>query len=306
MSDHGRMPIDLDKATSFLAAHGRTLDRRRLQLLLGDGDPDGVLAALDGYRNPDGGYGWGLEPDLRDAASQPTAAMHAFEVLAEVAPATTPRAVQLCDWLQYHSLADGGLPFTLPIDDPAGCAPWWVEADTTTSSLQMTAQVAANAHLVAGHDPAVAGHPWLATATRWCLDAIGAVDAAPPAYELKFALGFLDAATGTVPEAAELLEHLGRYLPAGGSMAVEGGVEGEAVGPLDFAPRPGRPARRLFAADAVAADLDRLAGGQQPDGGWTVGFDSFSPAASLEWRGYATVQALTVLRSNSLTRQERP
>ena len=53
-----------------MAAHGRVLDRRRLELLEG-GDPAAVLAALDGYRNPDGGYGWGLEPDLRAQESQP-------------------------------------------------------------------------------------------------------------------------------------------------------------------------------------------------------------------------------------------
>ena len=48
-----------------MAAHARVLDRRRFELLSGEANVAGVLAALDGYRNPDGGYGWGLEPDLR-------------------------------------------------------------------------------------------------------------------------------------------------------------------------------------------------------------------------------------------------
>lgn len=152
----------------------------------------GVFAALDAYRNPDGGYGWGVEPDRRSAESQPAAAMHALEVLADAGPATTPRAVELCDWLEKHTLADGGLPFALPIGDPAGCAPWWAHGDPTTSSLQMTSQVAANAHLVARHHTAVASHPWLTMATEYCVDAIRGVNAAPHAYELKFALQFLD------------------------------------------------------------------------------------------------------------------
>jgi hypothetical protein len=71
------------------------------------------------------------------------------------------------------------VPFTLPIADPAGCAPWWLDAPSDTSSLQTTAQVAANAHRVARHDPALAAHPWLARATAWCCGAIEAIEEAP-------------------------------------------------------------------------------------------------------------------------------
>jgi hypothetical protein len=267
--------------------------------LIGEADPGEVLAALDAYRNPDRGYGWGLEPDLRSAESQPAAAMHALEVLAEAAPATTSRAVELCDWLREHTLADGGLPFALPIDDPAGCAPFWVQADPRTSSLQMTAQVAVKAHLLGRHQPNVAGHPWLAMATEYCLEAIRGMDGAPQAYELLFALQFLDAVAEHVPDARVLIEQLGRYLPADGSMHVEGGATDEVLDPLDFAPHPDRPVRDLFSAEVIAADLERLARLQQPDGGWLVDFASYSPAAALEWRGYATVHAVNILQSNA-------
>lgn len=294
------MTVDLPAAVAFVATHGRVLDRRRLDLLLEDGDVTGVLAALDGYRNADRGYGWGLEPDLRCAESQPAGAMHAFEVLAEVAPATTTRSVELCDWLAANSLDDGGLPFALAFDDPAGCAPWWRDPDTTTPSLQTTAQVAANAHLVARHDAAVAAHPWLARATRWCLDAIAGLDAAPFAYELLFTVRFLDAAAPVEPEAAALLDRVAGFVPADGIVPVAGGTETEAVRPLDLAPWPDGAARRLFGDDVVTAELGRLAGGQQGDGGWTVEFVSASPAGELEWRAYATVAALVVLRRYGL------
>jgi hypothetical protein len=292
------MTIDLPAARSFLATHGRILDRRRLDILLGGGDADGVVAALEAHRNPDGGFGWGLEPDLRDAGSQPTAGMHAFEVLAEVAPTdrTTGIALALCDWLSACTRPDGGLPFALPIDDPAGCAPWWLGADPTTSALQMTTQVAATAHLVARRDPAVAAHPWLATATGWCVDAIRRMEATPTAYELLFAVQFVNAWAG--PGADDLLDRLGAHVPADGVVPVAGGAEGEALRPLDLAPLPTSPARRLVAAEVIESDLDRLAGAQQADGGWTVDFPSSSPAGALEWRGYVTVEAVAVLRGN--------
>jgi hypothetical protein len=79
---------------------------------------------------------------------------------------------------------------------------------------------------------------------------------------------------------------------------VDGGADDEFMRPLDFAPLPGGPARKLFAPDVIEAELDRLAAGQQDDGGWTVDFDSWSPAAALEWRGHRTVNALVLLRAD--------
>src|SRR5829696_6170413 len=109
------MTVDLAAAADFLASSARVLDRRRFDLLFGDGDAGAVLAAVDGYRNPDGGYGWGLEPDLRSRTSQPGGALHAFEAFADAAPVVTERARELCDWLDAVSLPDGGLPFALPV-----------------------------------------------------------------------------------------------------------------------------------------------------------------------------------------------
>lgn len=264
-------------------------------MLLGRGGGEGVLAALDAYRNPDGGYGWGLEPDLRALESQPTAAMHAFEVLAEVGPTTSARAVELCDWLTGITLPDGGLPFALPVGDPAGCAPFWVSSDPSTSSLQMTAQVAANALRVARFDGDVAEHAWVARATTWCVEAVVGLGARPSAHELLFALRFVDALAALDPGAAEpLVGRLVDYIPSDGVVPVEGGAPDEALRALDLAPGPG-VVREMFTAEVIEAELDRLALRQEPDGGWSVDFASFSPAATLEWRGYATVAAVTTL-----------
>jgi hypothetical protein len=237
---------------------------------------------------------------LRDSRSQPGAALHAFEVFEDVIPATSPRAVELCHWLASVSLPDGGLPFALPVHDSAGCAPFWAQADPTRSSLQITAVVTAIAHRVAAHDPAVAAHPWLTRATQYCLAVIGAMGDDAHALELTFAVQFLDAVHGSYPEAAGLLARLGERIPASGLVHVGGGLEDEFVRPLDFAPLPDRPARRLFAAEIISAELERLVNQQQDDGGWPVDFASYSPAAALEWRGHMTVRALSVLKRNSV------
>jgi hypothetical protein len=119
----------------------------------------------------------------------------------------------------------------------------------------------------------------------------------PHAYELLFAIRFLDAVAEEEPATARLLDRLSEYLPADGVVAVQGGAEGEAVRPLDFALRPNGPARRLFSEAVIAEERRRLINGQGRDGGWTVEFVSASPAATLEWRGYATVRAVALLRA---------
>ncbi|WP_067807431.1 hypothetical protein [Actinomadura formosensis] len=291
--------MNLDRASDFMAMHARPLDRRRFELLTGDGDRDALPAALNAYRNPDGGYGHGLEPDLRSRTSQPGPALHAFEVFEELAPVTAPEAVALCDWLESVTLPDGGIPFALPIPDPAGCAPFWTGADPEVSSLQITAVVAAMAQRVAVHDGAVARHPWLDRATRYCLDTIRAKDELH-ALELAFALWLADAV-----EDSETIALLGEHIPENGLVHVQGGLEGEMMRPLDFAPYPGRPARALFKGEVVEAELRRLDEQQQSDGGWLVDFASYSPAARLEWRGYATVKAVSILTRDTRYRSAR-
>jgi hypothetical protein len=288
----------LAAARSFMAGHARTLDRRRFGLLFDRGDAEPVLAALRAYRNADGGYGHGLEPDLRAPESQPAAAFHAFAVLADVAPVTTPAAVELCDWLDAVALPDGGLPFALPIEDPSGSAPFWADADPEAFSLQITAVVAAHALRLAAHDADVADHAWLPRATSCCLAAIDALDAAPAAYELAFAVQLLDAMHDRNEWARELLTRLAEYVPDDGRIPVVGGLPDETLWPLDLAPEPNRPARTIADDSAVAHDLERLAAEQREDGGWSVDFRSYSQAGALEWRGYATVRALAVLRAN--------
>lgn len=295
------MSIDLSRAAVFMAGHARILDRRRFEALTADSDAarQAIVRGLDAYRNADGGYGWGLEPDLRAVESQPGGALHALEALADAGLATSQQAPALLDWLNSATCADGGLPFALPIVDPTGSAPFWVHADPGESSLQITAAVTAQAHRVARWDDSVRDHAWLATATRYCFDAISRIDEPPFAYVLSFAVQFLDAVADTHPvQARELIGRIGRFIPGDGAIAVEGGAEGETLRLLDLSPAPDRPSRELLDPQAVSDDLDRLEQGQLADGGWTVDFDSYSEAAPLEWRGYVTVGAIDVLRRN--------
>lgn len=294
------MTFSTGLARAFMTSNARALDRHRFEVAVADNPVAraAIISSLGAYRNPDGGYGWGLESDLRAPESQPSGALHAWEAIGDAGISASDHTAPLLTWLQRTALDDGGLPFALPIADPTACAPFWAQSDPNESSLQITAATTTQALRAARADESIRTHPWLTASIDYCFDAIEKIEGAPFAYVLSFALQFLDIATDTHPRARELLEYLTQFVPADGALAVAGGAEGETIRLLDYAPEPGRPIRDYFTADAVETDLDRLEQGQQPDGGWAVDFVSYSQIAALEWRGYATVRAVTALRWN--------
>lgn len=288
---------DLHAAQHFLATHARLLERRRFDQLTGAGSPDQVLAALLAYRNADGGFGSGLEPDLRSSSSQPVGVLTAFEVLEEVRGPVGPLAGETLDWLEPITAPDGGVPFVLPNAGDAPHAAPWTPLSDPPSSLHMTAAIAAAGHRLARSEQGLAGHPWLRRATDYCWARLDEDYVPPHAIELRYVVEFLDA----VPEeerAVATLEALRRHLPATGRLAVAGGAEGETQTTTDFSPDRAARSRRFFDPGVIARDLDRLDAGQRPDGGWEVDWAAFSPMSDLEWRGIATVRAVRILAAN--------
>ena len=293
--EHDGMSIDIGAARDFMATHARALDRRRFELLDGGGDPAGALAALDGYRNPDGGYGWGLEPDLRSPESQPGGRAARLRGVRRDRAATSPLAAELCDWLEFATLADGGLPFALPMAITAGCAPFWAGADATTSSLQITSVVAARASRrrarPRGRRPPVARarHRLLPRRDR-------GARGRPGGYVLAFCIQFLDAVHDRRPEAAGLLA-LGASSPTTATCPSTAAPRTSAA-PARHRAGPGRAVADAVRRESIEADLDRLAGGPAGRRRLDRRLRSLSPAGKLDWRGYATVGAIEVLSAN--------
>jgi hypothetical protein len=282
--------IDLPAARTFLAAHGRLLDRSRFAMLA-DGEPaEPVIRALAAYANDDGGFGRALEPDVRAAGSQPIAVLAALDVLHEAGAGEHPLALAALDWLGTVTNADGGIPFLLHDADTAPHAPFLVP-DGTGSSFHMTSAVTAAALRLSD---AARAHPWVAAATEFCWAHLPTTTA--HAYEIKFALEFLDA----VPEpdrATAALEPLRPLIPRDRGLPVSGGVEGEELPLHVLTPRPGR-SRALFDAGAVERALDAHGAAQRDDGGWDFDWLRWNPAVAWEWRGRLTVDAVAQLLAN--------
>jgi hypothetical protein len=288
------MTADIESATRFIHTSGRLLERHRLSHLLEGGDPEPVLLALRAYRNPDGGFGNAIEPDMRAPDSQPVGVHTAMEILHQVGVTDDPVIEPAADWLESVTRPDGGVPFCLPsvLDHPRN--PIWQPSDS--SSIIQTSANAAALHAL-GVD-----HPWLDGASEFVFGWLDELDLATVepnpglGYEVRFAVGFLNAHPDA-DRANQALDALAAGLLGSGLVAI-GPDTGDVQTPLDLAPEPGDRARRLFDATTIDGQLDALAAAQHDDGGWMFGWDQWNPAATLEWRGVLTVSALRVLRAN--------
>ncbi|HEV2377279.1 MAG TPA: hypothetical protein VGS19_34585 [Streptosporangiaceae bacterium] len=281
---------DLDGAAAFLAGSARVLEKRRFERLFADGAPGPVRDAVAAYRNPDGGFGHGMEPDCRCPASQPAAAELALRILDEAGEWDSVLVGGACDWLQLNSATGGGATFVEATVDGWPHAPWWVPEEGRPASLIATGLIAGTLH-----HRGVA-HPWLDRATEVMWARIDEL-VSPGAYEMLGVMRFLDC----VPDRARAeraFATAGPLLLDGKLVALDPDEPGEVHSPLAFAPAPGCLARQLFDDKTIAAHLDKLAAGQASDGGWTFNWLQWSPAATLDWRGFVTIEALTVLRGN--------
>jgi hypothetical protein len=280
---------DLLAAERFVYLNARLVDRYRYAFLF-HGDPrQRTLAALRAYQNPDGGFGYGLEPDLRVPFSQPLPAWSALEILDEADAFDDPMVGQTCDYLASISTSEGGVPFALPsvMDYPR--APWWQVDEHPAASLLPTAGLAALLHK---HGSV---HPWLATATDFCWRRIEKLDKTDP-YEMRMVLPFLE----HVPDrerAAQALARVGPKIFEQALVALDPEAPGEVHTPLNFAPHPDSIARPLFDDVVIGSHLTALAAAQAADGGWHFNWQEWNAATTLEWRAWVTIDALKTLRA---------
>jgi len=281
---------DFDAAAVFVAANTRVIDRRRYARLFGGGAAAPVRDAVAAYRNDDGGFGHALEPDCRSPGSQPAAAEMALRVMDEADAWDDHLVLGACDWLAAVTPAEGGAAFVEATLAGWPHAPWWIPEEGHPASLIATGMIAGTLHARG------LSHPWLDRATQVMWARIGTLTE-PSGYEMFGVLRFLQ----HVPDRDRAHAAFGRVGPLiidRKLVALDPEQAGEVHGPLEFAPEPGSLARGLFDGVTIKAHLDHLARAQLEDGGWTINWPAWSPAAERDWRGFLTVDVLRLLRAN--------
>jgi hypothetical protein len=267
----------------FVRRDARVLERRVFAAVFDGADPRGVVDALRGFQNDDGGFGWGLEPDKRCPDSLPLDVEVAFDTLLAAGARDEEMVRRAADWLDRTANADGAVPLCGPAVEGYPRAEHITEW-TYEPALNPTAGLVGRLHKLGVE------HPWRERAGAWC------------AAEL--AKGFPEDAHG-LHEALEFLEHTGDadfdrirdWLPKLAHYRADAADPSYGVTPLQFAPTPDSFWRPLFTDAQLEAHLDRLVADQQDDGGWALTWEPPGPAATLEYRGIVTVGALRTLKA---------
>jgi hypothetical protein len=273
-------------AREFVRRDGRLVERRLFATLFEGADPGGVVDALRGYQNADGGFGHGLEPDKRAPDSLAIDVEAALQNLIAARAGDETLVRRACDWLQSVAAPDGSVAPASAVIEEYPRAEHWSEW-TYQPGLNPTAGLAGLLHKL-GFE-----HPWLSRATDFCWSAL---DAGFPtdAHAMYESLVFLENVPDR-PRADGFVARIGDWLPKLSYYRADAADPAYGVTPLHFAPTPDSPWRHLFDDDQIAAHLDRLRRDQQPDGGWPLTWEPPGAAATLEYRGVETVRALRVL-----------
>ncbi len=279
-------------AERFVSAEGRLLERRLLAACFAGAPAGGVVDALRGYQNADGGFGHGLEPDKRCPDSLPIDVEIAFQTCATAGAADPEMLGRACDYLSRVAAragAGGAVPLAFPVIESYPRAEHWTDW-TYAPGLNPTAGLAGLLYRL-GFD-----HPWRTEATRFCWQALESGALPDEVHALSEVLVFLE----HVPERERADEHaaaVSKHLLAQTMFHLDPQTPGYGLSPLHIAPTAESRWRKLFTDAQIDAHLDHLAQAQEPDGGWPITWDPPGTAARLEWRGIVTLHALRTLTS---------
>ena len=276
----------------FLLNEARLLERRLFATCFLGQPAAGVVNALRGYQNQDGGFGQALEPDTRCPASLPVYVETAFQALAAAGTVDDDMVIRACEFLAGAAEQAGGggaVPLAFPVIESFPRAAHWTEW-TYVPGLNPTAGLVGMLYQL-GVD-----HPWRSAGAAYCWEQLESDGLPGDAHALKEVLVFLE----HVPERGRADEHaaaLASDLTGIPLFHLDPDAPGYGLSPLSIAPQASSRWRGLFTDAQIGAHLDRLERDQQADGGWPIAWEPPSQSAVSEWRGVATLDALRTLTS---------
>jgi hypothetical protein len=287
-----------------LFQEGRPLDQARFRYFFSDGDAKAVLEALQRFQNEDGGFGHGLEPDLRTPASSVIATTQGCAILRELGvDAGEPIVQRASHYLIDNYDADRRVwPIVPPTVEDAPHAPWWTYSETERNFGGFRANPSA---AVVGylHDyPELAPAALLNEATAAVLEHLAHLPDKIEMHDLLCYVGLAGARHLPAAARGAVITRLRQAIP----YSVERDPEAWAaysLQPLDVAPAPAAELASALDPSLIEANLDSWIEQLPPDELWPIPWNwAFVDAAAWaqaqrDWQGHLAVQRLRVLQA---------
>lgn len=283
------------KARDFILTNARMIERRMFEFYFANGSKDGVFHAVYAYRNPDGGFGHGMEPDTASPESQALFSIMALEILDEVGYLN--KEIILTDFMPYFesiTTDKGGIPWmyrpksTYPCQEHFKSVKEWAALSTTAPLLGILEKY--NIDI-----------PWMKNAERFVWTEFERIQDKHIFCHLCVPrwLVFLEH-TRSQEKAQEKIADLKKWISNNGVICEDKADDGWGLygkpHSLIYAPSPDSMLSSIFSKTIIEADMEELIKRQKDDGRWDTWY-GISEGTKLEWAGMQTLWSLRVLQN---------
>jgi hypothetical protein len=283
------------KARDFMLTNARMIERRLFHFYFENGSVEGVYHAVFAYRNSDGGFGHGMEPDTASPESQPLFSIMALETLDEVGYLN--KDIILKDFMPYFksiTTEKGGIPWMLkPLND--------YPCNNHFKTIKEWAALSTTAPLLGILEKYKIEIPWMKKAEEFVWQEIERIkDKHVFCYFCTSRrLQFLQH-TKNKHKATLAINDLKKWILANGVLCEDINDNGwglyEKPHSLNYAPSPKSLLNSIFTSEKIESDLNELIKRQKNDGRWDTWY-GLSEGMKLEWAGIQTLYTLKILKN---------
>ncbi len=257
-------------------------------------DPKGIYHAIYAYRNSDGGFGHGMEPDNASPESQPLFTIMAMETLDEVGLLNKEQIES--DFLPYFEsiiTQKGGIPWMFKPTSHYPCEPHF-------TSVKEWAALSTTAPLLGMLEKYNIKRAWMEKAESFVWSEFKRIlEKHAFCYLCVPRWLFFLKHSKNKKKAEEIITRLKHSIIENNVLFKDTSDDGwglyEKPHSLNYAPRPNSLLSDLFTQDQINSDLTTLIQKQKEDGRWDTWY-GISEGTKLEWAGIQTVWALKVLK----------
>ncbi len=286
-------------AQHFMKNHARPLERALYEYEFEATNYKKALQELIAFQNPDGGFGHGLEPDLRCNESSALATTYALGILGEL-PAFEEKKNVVCQALDYFitSYQDDHTGWDIiPVEaERSPRAIWWQYGVFSDNWGNPNADIVG--FFIQYRD--LVTYEKLDMLIDYAIQHLLETCDLAEMHELFCYLRLYEQLKLNTKKRTKIEDRLQRFIN-NCVIADPAKREGYVAGPLQIIDSPKSTHYRKF-ANILPMELDHLIGQQATDGAWAPNwewhqYENDWPIAEKEWKGILTLQALRILRN---------